>query len=313
MPFWVNKEIKLDDVIAELNKKDEMRKYVVGDALVKKVFGDIPTGNESSEELLDSIILKVRLLDAFYSTNLDLHLKKGVITMASHIFDLMSTENLDEKMKAGCLDAVSLIAFLPIDDFIPKGTLNKRENSDEEEQLKEASLFSFASKYCCLSFCSWNGYDKADSGFYIYDSLVANVMRDFARNQGMGEFSISKLRKNYLLYVDICKEYQKLKNLNGSRRSFDWYVWGNEICKREKAIQQFGEMCEGKEQISITYSPKNINDYFGLDIGDKFDNFKKFKDLISKTAEGQIIEKVATKYHYKMKFSAEVLSLKKSD
>ena len=57
--------MKLESEIEKFREMDSLRYYFIGDSLVKEIFHRYPSNKNE-----DEVILKVRLLDSFYGTNL---------------------------------------------------------------------------------------------------------------------------------------------------------------------------------------------------------------------------------------------------
>ena len=185
--------MKLESEIEKFREMDSLRYYFIGDSLVKEIFHRYPSNKNE-----DEVILKVRLLDSFYGTNLEM--SHMVVPMAKHIVQCSKNKNLDEHIEKGSFAAVCLIA-----------------------EVNKYNYLSFASKYCCNS-------NFADS-YFIYDSIVSSIMYDFTKeHKDLFKDRITKdSLKDYEKYCFVCKEYKRVNNLEGSNRDMDWFLW----CKRK--------------------------------------------------------------------------------
>lgn len=192
------KNIYLQSEVASLKANELLHHYFVGDELVRKVFAEHPSNSN-----YDDVLIKVLILDYFYNSSLR-YRQNGVSLMARHIVQLSVSENLDEKIKEGDLDAVRLVRTL----------------------TGSSDYLSFATKYCCNS-------NQTDS-FYIYDRYVERIMYKFASEHAdLFDIRIThKGLKDYKTYFGVCEKYKEFYCLKGSRRETDWYLWGNELLRR---------------------------------------------------------------------------------
>lgn len=195
--------VDLNKMVEMLRRDERLSHYFVSDGLVQMVFRENPTNKD-----LDGVMSKVMILDCFYSTNVH-YIKNGYRTMARHIVGLSENNSLDDLIAKGDISAVELIR--------------------DREGL---NCYSFATKYCCLS----NGND----GYYIYDSLVSDLMYRFAREKGLSVdgraiTTEDKQLSEYKNYFAVCEEYKKANNLVGTRRNMDWFLWGTQKIKQMEA------------------------------------------------------------------------------
>jgi len=195
------KEVVDLNKMVEIWRNDErLSDYFISDELVQRVFRENPTNKD-----LYGVVLKVMAVDCFYNTNIR-YKKNGYLLMAQHIVELSEKKSLDSLIERGDLSAVDLI-----------------------RDRKGLKCYSFASKYCCLS----NGNDD----YYIYDSLVGDLMYKFAKEQNLridGKVVTKKKLDEYVNYFKVSEEYKKANNLVGTRRDMDWFLWGTQKIKQKE-------------------------------------------------------------------------------
>lgn len=163
----------------------EYKHYKIQESVIEKIFNSYP-GNTNIEEIL----LKVSLLNDFYSTNIF-----GTYEVAKHIYEL----NIDEKLKNGDLSLVSEVA---------QNTLG----------AKKKIFYSFATKYCAR---------HQPEKFPIFDSKVCKVLCHFRK---MEPFTKVKFKnKDLKIYENFCGIYAEFINYFGlkgfSFAEIDKYLW----------------------------------------------------------------------------------------
>ena len=164
-------------------KKKLDEHYTVEGKTVEKIFKLYPTNIE-----LEEVLIKVSLLNEFYSTNIF-----GTYPVAKHIVDL----NIDERLKKGDISLV---------DDIARNKLNE----------KEKYFYSFATKYCAI---------HQPDLFPIYDSFVDKMLRYFRKQTHFTKFKNADLR-DYKKYHKIYSEFIKTFELNDfTLREIDLYLW----------------------------------------------------------------------------------------
>ena len=164
-------------------KKKLDEHYTVEGKTVEKIFKLYPTNIE-----LEEVLIKVSLLNEFYSTNIF-----GTYPVAKHIVDL----NIDERLKKGDISLVGDIAH------------NKLGG-------KEKYFYSFATKYCAI---------HQPDLFPIYDSFVDKMLRYFRKQPNFTKFKNADLR-DYKKYHKIYSEFIKAFELNDfTLREIDLYLW----------------------------------------------------------------------------------------
>lgn len=181
---------------------DEYEHYRVEEAGLNDVFKKFPENNK-----LEQILIKVVLLNKFYSTNI-MNPRK----VADRIFELQ----IDNDLKKGDLDLVDKIATNIFKD-------------DEKGEEKIRRFYSFATKYCHKS--------KPDL-YPIYDSNVAYILKAYRNNDKKHfKFKNDDL-KDYTKFkniIDDFRKYYKLESLN--YRELDHFLWiyGKEEQKAKKS------------------------------------------------------------------------------
>lgn len=138
---------------------------------------------------IDEVLIKVSVLNDFYSTNI-----LNPYKVAKHIVNL----NIDERLYTG--------DHLLIDD-IAKVDIGKKGTK---------TFYSFATKYCS---------HHVPHEFPIYDSYVAKILKHFKRIDKFSSFSKEDL-KIYSNFKTILKEFQAYYNLSQyNLREIDKYLW----------------------------------------------------------------------------------------
>ena len=173
---------------------DSLPNYLAHENSLTSIFRGDESPYRENRELRD-IILKVSVLNDFYSTNI-----YRVYQVAEKI---KSIEDFDERLSNGDLSLV--------DDF------QEIEYQGSQNEVKHKRNYSFATKYC-----SHHQPDK----FPIYDSYVEKVLCDL-KSQYPCKFSFHKkdLRnyKTYVKQLDILVEEFGLQELN--YKMLDRYLW----------------------------------------------------------------------------------------
>ena len=161
-------------------------------ALQEKVLADIFTKYPNNTTLAE-VILKVNLLNAFYSTRI-----LDIATVASHI---MSIPNIDARIKCGDVTVVDDVASV-------------------NHNGKLLTHFSFATKYC-----SFHQPQK----FPIFDSFIAECFSQLSKNN----YFQKKFPKNTIrnCYSDFKKFYDEFMTnqpaLPKDYKEVDRYLWSS--------------------------------------------------------------------------------------
>lgn len=167
-----------------LQRWDELESYHLQEDALDKLFFALCPGNKD----ISDILLKVAVLNDFYSTNI-----YSVYFVAKHILSL----DIDARLKAGDVTLVS---------DIQRVTINGAKKN----------FYSFATKYCSHH----NPFD-----YPIYDSYVDKVLCFYRNRDSFAEFYAEDL-KDYVRFkgalIDF-RAYYGLKEYN--LKEIDKYIW----------------------------------------------------------------------------------------
>jgi len=174
----------VDEVDAYLAKWNTLEDYHLQEVALNKLFFDLCPDNKD----LSEILLKVSVLNDFYSTNIF-----KVFPVAKRILELQ------------------------VDDRLQRGDRTLVEDIQEVEiSGKKNNFYSFATKYC-------SHHKPLD--FPIYDSYVDEVLRYFRNVDGFTNFSNCDLR-NYPRFKSILEEFRKFYHLDKyNLKQLDMYIW----------------------------------------------------------------------------------------
>lgn len=137
---------------------------------------------------IHDILLKVTVLNQFYSTNI-----YDVYSVSKHIL----SKRIDERLANGDPLLVNELATVAI-----KG--------------KTRNFYSFATKYC--------NHHVPDS-FPIYDYFVETMLLHFQRADGFSKFTRKDL-KTYPCFVNVIQDFRAFYRLEGfNLRQIDIYLW----------------------------------------------------------------------------------------
>ncbi len=164
-----------------LNEWDTLEKYTLQENSIGKLFQVHCSENDD----IESILLKVSVLNDFYSTNIF-----DTFTVAKHILSL----NIDSRLKSGDLILVNDIARVP----------------------KVRKFYSFASKYC-----SHHNPDK----FPIYDSYVDKMLRHYRKVDKFNKFKNEDLKSypKFIKSIEALREFYNVNSY--SLRQLDIFLW----------------------------------------------------------------------------------------
>ena len=162
---------------------DTQSNYVEQEKALKKLFALYPNNNDISE-----VLLKVNILNDFYSTNIFNRYK-----VAEYIVSL----NIDKKLKAKDLSVVNDIA-------------------DKTKNGINRNIYSFATKYCV---------HHLGNEFPIFDSYVAKMLMHLNKQDKFFKFSYEDCRdyKKFYSILNAFREFYKLNNF--TLRKLDIYLW----------------------------------------------------------------------------------------
>lgn len=169
----------------------DMEHYRAQEKVIKRLFQEqFPKHDD-----INAVLIKVSILNDFYSTNVDKIKDGGTYKMAKHIVELDKRLNLTEKISSKDLAIVGEIA-----------------------QIEGKQCYSFASKYCA----------HHNAEYPIYDSFVDKMLCHF--NGEFSEFRKDDL-KAYARFYEIIDEFKTHYGLEQySLREIDIYLW---LCGKE--------------------------------------------------------------------------------
>lgn len=215
---------------------DIYKSYREQEKVIEKVFSDrsvFEKANEekAKEEILQAVLLRVVVLDSFYSTNLGKS-PSGVYKMANYITNLEMKNQIHDKIckahkEGGQQEIIESIAKCKLEKTIK-----------DKNKVVTINPYSFATKYC---------FHHNQNAFRIYDSFVREVLVFF--NNGKSDTSNkfadmpselvgtnffgaklidTKLRKlenydTFLKAIDRFAEFYGLENEN--TRDLDHFLW----------------------------------------------------------------------------------------
>ncbi len=162
---------------------DTQSNYVEQEKALKKLFALYPNNNDISE-----VLLKVNILNDFYSTNIF-----NTYKVAEYIVSL----NIDKKLKAKDLSVVNDIA-------------------DKTKNGINRNIYSFATKYCV---------NHLGNEFPIFDSYVAKMLMHLNKQDKFFKFSYEDCRdyKKFYSILNAFREFYKLNDF--TLRQLDIYLW----------------------------------------------------------------------------------------
>lgn len=162
---------------------DTQSNYVEQEKALKKLFALYPNNNDISE-----VLLKVNILNDFYSTNIF-----NTYKVAEYIVSL----NIDKKLKAKDLSVVNDIA-------------------DKTKNGINRNIYSFATKYCV---------HHLGNEFPIFDIYVAKMLMHLNKQDKFFKFSYEDCRdyKKFYSILNAFREFYKLNNF--TLRKLDIYLW----------------------------------------------------------------------------------------
>lgn len=167
-----------------LKKWDELEDYHLQEEALNLLFFKLSPENKN----ISDILLKVSVLNDFYSTNIF-----KVYPVAKKIMSL----NIDERLKRGDVTLVD-----DIKEVVISG--------------KTLNFYSFATKYC-------SHHKPLD--YPIYDSYVDEVLRYYRKKDGFASFRNDEL-KNFSRFKSILEEFRTYYNLDKyDLKELDKYIW----------------------------------------------------------------------------------------
>lgn len=204
-----------DKLINDDWKKLDNGKYEEQEKALKEIF------KNPSHENVAQVLIKIAILNDFYSTNIFY-----TFEMAKHIMNIHKNEiNIKKALEDGNVDLVEKIANIPIEN--------------KEGKLKKYCFYSFASKYC-----SHHNEEK----FPIYDNLVSKVLLAFNKywNFSKGLKIEEKDLRDYKRFKAVLEDFKTYHNLSYSFKELDKCLW--QIGKKEADEQREREKKAKKQQ-----------------------------------------------------------------
>ncbi len=167
-----------------LEQWENLEDYHLQEDALNLLFFKLSPENRS----ISDILLKVSVLNDFYSTNIF-----KVFPVAKHILSLQ----IDDRLKRGDVTLVD-----DIKEVIISG--------------KTLNFYSFATKYC-------SHHRPLD--YPIYDSYVDEVLRYYRKKDGFAIFRNGDL-KNYVRFKSILEEFRSFYQLDKyNLKELDKYIW----------------------------------------------------------------------------------------
>lgn len=224
------------DRILEIYDSDKYESYREQEKVIENIFSENGVFAKLGRENLEQIVLlKVSVLDSFYSTNLA---KFGIYEVAKHITELEQKDQIHQKIRNA-----NPQNYNKLKDIVKQIAECKRKDD------KKKVFYSFATKYC---------FHHNQNAFRIYDSFVREVLVLF--NNGKSDTSNkfadipselvgtnffekklidTKLRKleNYDTFLKAIDRFAEFYGLeNEKTRDLDHFLWilGKENRQRDK-------------------------------------------------------------------------------
>ena len=219
---------KFYDRVLGIYDSDKYESYREQEKVIENIFSENGVFAKLGRENLEQIVLlKVSVLDSFYSTNLA---KFGIYEVAKHIAELEVESKIHQKIRNAN----------PKNYDELKGIIEQIAECERKDSKKKV-FYSFATKYC---------FHHNQNAFRIYDSFVREVLVFF--NNGKSDTSNkfadipselvgtnffgaklidTKLRKlenydTFLKAIDRFAKHYGLANKNTQhRRDLDHFLW----------------------------------------------------------------------------------------
>ena len=164
-----NTKQALLEALAEYDDSKEYEHYRDQEEVIVDIFSQYPSNNDKK-----SVLLKVCVLDSFYSTNLKIY---GIHEVVEKILNL----SIDKALKVGDTGVIEKIANFT------------------NSKGKQAFLYSFASKYCFHhnkdKFCS---FKLSQNSLKNYENLL-KAIKEIRTFYGLEEFNNRQM--DYMLWV----------------------------------------------------------------------------------------------------------------
>ncbi|MCI7766021.1 hypothetical protein [Helicobacter sp.] len=191
-----NTKQDLLEALAEYDDSKEYEHYRDQEEVIVDIFSQYPSNNDKK-----SVLLKVCVLDSFYSTNLKIY---GIHEVVEKILNL----SIDKALKVGDTGVIEKIANFT------------------NSKGKQAFLYSFASKYC---------FHHNKDKYVIFDSFVQKSLIHFNNKDKICSFKLSQNSlKNYENLLKAIKEirtFYGLEEFNNRQMDHMLWVYGKENLK----------------------------------------------------------------------------------
>lgn len=165
------------------NTEKRFRHYPFQEKAILKIKEEFPKNNDIIE-----ILLKVGILNSFYSTNIF-----KPFSVAENILKL----NIDERLSKGDPSLV-------------------RDIAKTEISGKKKNFYSFATKYCSI-------HNPKD--YPIYDSYIEWILIKYKKQYGFDKF-VKKDLRDYHSFIKILKKFQEFFGLQKfTFKQIDQFLW----------------------------------------------------------------------------------------
>lgn len=173
-----------DEVNKYLKESKNSKNNTQNDSALEKVFINLLPNNTD----INDVLIKVSLLNDFYSTNIF-----NTNAVSNHILSL----NIDDRLKRHDLSLIKDIGNIKIGE-------------------KTIYFYSFATKYC--------SHHQRDT-YPIYDSYLRKALTYFNKEYKFSEFKSNDL-KDYVFFCKVLNDFTSFFKLDKcSKREIDTYLW----------------------------------------------------------------------------------------
>jgi len=191
---------EVERLICDWNHSKKMEHYRKQEEFIRAYFEKNPLNDD-----LDIVIVKVCILNNFYSTNLNTPIR---------VAERIRRIEFDKKINVP-QGETSLIAAITAE--------GKRDGDievDEEKYGNHRNCYSFATKYC--------HHHKSES-FYIYDSNIAKILlhfrKDFLEEKLSKKNMEAKMKNDYSFFATCMDKFKKHFNISDDNWRLDKYLW----------------------------------------------------------------------------------------
>jgi len=180
-----NYKPSVQEVKRYLKKWKKLKGYVPQEKALNELFFDLCPTNDT----MNAILLKISVLNNFYSTNIF-----DVFTVGENYMKIA----IDERLAREDATLVDDLAHVELNDG------------------KKRHFYSFATKYCS---------HHKPLAYPIYDRYVAEVLKFFRRRDGFCQFQNAELLQypRFKSIIDQFKQFYGLEQFN--YKEIDQYLW----------------------------------------------------------------------------------------